>query len=69
MTELEKKQAQQIEMMSEKIAELEQMVLYLRHQLYGPKSEKTKIIPGQDSLFGEDFFKNQRKLMKKPTRQ
>jgi len=62
LTELNKKQAHEIELLKEQI----QM---LTKRLFGTSSEKSsKVGPGQLTIFDENspFFKKQRQLMNKP---
>jgi len=62
LTEINKKQAHEIELLKEQIQ-------FLTKKLFGTSSEKSsKVGPGQLTIFDENspFFKNQSQLMTKP---
>ena len=69
MTELEKELTEKNEQLNHQIQLLEEKIEVLMKKLFGTSSEKSKVGPGQLSIFDENspFFKKQSQLMKKPT--
>ena len=70
MTELEKKQAAQIQLLEEQIHVLKEQVDFMTKKLFGRSSETTPVGQGQLSIFEDNasFFKHQRQLRKKPSK-
>lgn len=70
MTELEKSQSETIEQQANEIALLKEQIQVLMKKIFGTSSEKSKVGPGQLSIFDENspFLTSQSQLKKKPTK-